>query len=122
MGGATGGVVYRGGLIGTDTISAGGLVQLLQGWVAGGRVVAVGGLVLGTDPNCTASVSGPDDPDCMVQWNGPEGMVGEVPTRLSSDVAIAVGTVGGAVGLQLAIIIALVLVLTYRSWKRKPIR
>ena len=35
-GGATAGVVYRSGLVATDTASADGLVQLLQSWVKDG--------------------------------------------------------------------------------------
>ena len=126
MGGATAGVVYRSGLVGTDTTSADGLVQLLQSWVRGGRAaLTVGGLLLGADPNCTTQLGGLSDADCTGQTQGTQemGVVTAPPTALTSDVVVVVAAVGGVVVvLQLVILVAAVMVCACRRWRRKSIR
>ena len=123
MGGASEGIIYRASLVGTDARSAAELVQLLRGWVEGGTAaIAVGGLLLGVDPNCSVVLGGPSDPGCMARSGGTEGVVTATaapPLTVSGFVALSLG---GAIVLLLIVFVVIVLVLVYWRWRRRPIR
>ncbi|KAL5494002.1 hypothetical protein EMCRGX_G015270 [Ephydatia muelleri] len=122
VGGASEGIVYRASLVGTDARSAAELVQLLRGWVEGGTAaIAVGGLLLGVDPNCSVVLGGPSDPGCMARSGGTEGVVTATaapPLTVSGFVALSLG---GAIVLLLIVFVVIVLVLVYWRWRRRPI-
>lgn len=121
IGGASGTVVYRASLIGTDTLSASSLVLLLQRWVKGGEAaLAINGLLLSIDPNCSSALGGPNDPDCAVGPIGPVGVAATAspPVALST---VVVASMGAVIALQLVVLLAIILVFTYRRWRRKPI-
>eukprot|EP00731_Ephydatia_muelleri_P023233 Em0015g816a len=77
----------------------------------GTAAIAVGGLLLGVDPNCSVVLGGPSDPGCMARSGGTEGVVTATaapPLTVSGFVALSLG---GAIVLLLIVFVVIVLVL-----------
>ena len=116
-------ISYRARIFGTNTYSAGGLVQLLQAWVGTGTAsIRVGVSRLEADPSCPVFLDNLNAPDCL-----PTPHTSTPPTVDTIVGGISGGEIGGIiVGLLIAVLLVVLAVLLvvhiWRSWNSKKIK